>query len=129
MKGHGEKLSRKAQQAIAALLTASTLAEAARTAGISEPTLWRWLQRAEFQAAYREARRAAVGQAVAHLQRASGEAVETLRAVMRDLDTPASARVSAARTVLDLALRAVELEDLAARVDALEQALQRGWAS
>jgi hypothetical protein len=39
MAGHGEKLSRKREQAIAALLSASTLVEAAKAAGIGDRTL------------------------------------------------------------------------------------------
>ncbi|MGH8060031.1 MAG: hypothetical protein ACREOH_22810 [Candidatus Entotheonellia bacterium] len=87
-------------------------------------TLRRWLGRQDFQAAYRQARREAVSQAVAHLQQVCGEAVETLRSIMRNARTPASARVTAARAVLDLAIRAVELEDLEARIQALEDAAQ-----
>jgi hypothetical protein len=120
MKGAGEKLTRKQEVAIAALLTAPTIADAAYAASISEPTLWRWLQREDFQTAYRQARREAVSQAVAYLQRVAGEAVDTLRAVMQDAQKPASARVSAARAVLDLAIRGVELEDLEARMHVLE---------
>jgi DNA-binding MurR/RpiR family transcriptional regulator len=123
MRGLGEKLTRKQEVAIAALLTARTIAEAAHAASISEPTLWRWLQREDFQAAYRQARREAVSQAVAYLQRVAGEAVDTLRAVMQDTQKPASARVSAARAVLDLAMRGVELEDLEARIQTLERCL------
>jgi hypothetical protein len=123
MKGHGEKLTRKQEQAIAALLLEPTLATAAMRCGVSEITVWRWLKRPEFQAAYREARRAAVNQAVAHLQQVCGEAVETLRAVMRDGEKPSSARVAAARSVLDLALKAIELDDLDVRLTALEQRL------
>jgi hypothetical protein len=123
MRGPGEKLTRKQEVAIAALLTAPTIADAADTASISEPTLWRWLQREDFQTAYRQARREAVSQAVAYLQRVAGEAVDTLRAVMQDAQKPASARVSAARAVLDLAIRGVELEDLEARIQTLERCL------
>jgi hypothetical protein len=121
MRGPGEKLTRKQEVAIAALLTAPTIADAAQAATISEPTLWRWLQREDFQTAYRHARREAVSQAVAYLQRVAGEAVDTLRAVMQDSQNPASARVSAARVVLELSIRGIELEDLEARLQVLEQ--------
>jgi DNA-binding MurR/RpiR family transcriptional regulator len=123
MRGPAEKLSRKREVAIAALLTAPTIADAADAASISEPTLWRWLQREDFQTAYRQARREAVSQAVAYLQRVASDAVDTLRAVMQDSQKPASARVSAARAVLDLAIRGVEIEDLEARIQALERCL------
>lgn len=120
MKGHGEKLSRKQEALISALLTAPTLAAAAHTAGIGEVTAWRWLKDTGFQASYREARRAVVQQAIVQVQRATGEAVETLRAVMQDANAPASAKVSAAKTILETAVKAVELEDLEARLAVLE---------
>ena len=120
MKGHGEKLSRKQEALISALLTAPTLADAAHTAGIGEVTAWRWLKDSDFQAAYREARRAVVQQAITQVQRATGEAVETLRSVMQDSGSTASARVSAAKAILETAVKAVELEALEARVAALE---------
>jgi hypothetical protein len=120
MSGHGQKLSRKEETAISALLTQGTLAKAASLAGIGEATLRRWLQRDDFQAAYRGARREAVSQAVAHLQRVSGEAVETLRTVMNDDQKPSSARVTAARIILEFSIKAVELEDLEVRIAALE---------
>ena len=120
MSGHGQKLSRKEEAAISALLTQGTLAEAASLAGIGEATLRRWLQRDDFQAAYRRARRETVSQAVAHLQRVSGEAVETLRTIMNDDQKPSSARVTAARVILEMSIKAVELEDLEVRIAALE---------
>ena len=121
MKGHGEKLSLKQEALISALLTAPRLADAAQTAGIGEVTAWRWLKDATFQAAYRDARRAVVQHAITQVQQATGEAVETLRRVMQDPEAPASAKVSAAKNILDTAVKAVELEDLEARITALEQ--------
>jgi hypothetical protein len=53
-------------------------------------------------------------------QRVTGEAVETLRSVMQDADAPASARGSAAKAILETAVKAGELEDLEARLAALE---------
>jgi uncharacterized protein YggE len=121
------ELSRKQGEAIAALLTMPTITEAAKRAGVGERTVYRWLQDdPAFQQAYREARRAAVQQAIAHIQRVTSTAVKTLEAVMRDLDAPSSSRVSAARVVLEMALKGVELEDLEARIDALERTVQ-GW--
>jgi hypothetical protein len=115
------KFSRKHEQAISALLTQPTLAEAATTVGVGEATLRRWLQQESFQAAYRQARREAIGQAIARLQQVTTTAVTTLEAVMTDPGAKESARVTAARAVLELAIRAVELEDLEARMVALEQ--------
>jgi hypothetical protein len=125
MKGHGEKLSRNQERAIAALLVHPTMLAAAAAAGVGEVTLWRWLQIPEFKEQYRLARREAVSQAVGHLQGACSVAVVALTDISQDVNCPASARVSAARTVLELALKGVELEDLAVRVEELELQVTR----
>ena len=88
-------------------------------------TLLRWLKEPEFQTAYREARRAAFGQSIARLQQASSAAVTTLLKVMVDPNTPASTRVRAADSVLDHSAKAIEIEDIEARVSELERRPQR----
>mgnify|MGYP001291069725 CR=1 FL=1 len=60
-------------------------------------------------------------QAVGQLQAACSVAVVALTDISKDVNCPASARVSAARTVLEMALKGVELEDLAVRVEELEK--------
>jgi hypothetical protein len=53
---HGEKLSRKKEQAIAALLARPTVQEAAAEVGISVRTLCEWLKHPVFKRAYGQAR-------------------------------------------------------------------------
>ena len=118
--GHGEKLSRKQEQLVSALLTEPTLRAACAIVKIADSTAYRWLKVPAVEEAYRRARYETVRQAVAQIQRAATKAVGTLVAVMDEVDAGASARVSAAKVVLELALRGVELEDLVARVAALE---------
>ncbi len=122
--GHGEKRSRKEDLALAALISEPTLGEAAKKVGISEVTLWRWLQDPEFQEKYRTARRQAVSQSITQLQKISSEAVQTLRDVMNDKETPPASRVTAAKAVLEMSIKAVEVEDLAVRIEALEKAAE-----
>jgi hypothetical protein len=62
-------------------------------------------------------------QAAALLQGAAREAVETLRAILSEGKSEA-ARVSAARIILEMALKAADLDDIQGRLDALEQALE-----
>jgi len=125
VKTNGHNISSKQERLIAALLTSGTIQQAATVAGVSETTAWRWLHHdAAFIAAYRAARREAVQQAIARLQQVSTHAVFILASVMADKATPASVRVAAASKILDLALRAVELEDVEARLSALEAAQQ-----
>jgi hypothetical protein len=85
----------------------------------------RWLQVPEFDKAYRQARRAAFGQATARLQQASSAAVSALLKVLVDAGSPASARVRAADCILDHAKEAIELEDIEVRVRELEEAAKK----
>ncbi len=124
MAGHGEKFGRKKEEAIAALLSQRNLEEAARAVGIGIRTLLRWMQVPEFNAAYRKARRDAFSQSVARLQQASGAAASTLLKIMVDQNTPASTRVRAAECVMNHAMKAIELEDIEARVSELERATE-----
>jgi transposase-like protein len=124
MRGHGAKFGRKKEEAIVALLTHRSIDEAARATGINPNTLLRWMKEPEFQTGYREARRAACGQATARLQQATGAAVSTLLKIMVDAKAPASTRVRAADSVLDHARQAIEIEDVEVRLAALEQAAE-----
>ena len=121
-----EKITPKQELFLASLLTSPTIQHAAAAAGVSETTAHRWLRSdGAFDAAYRRARRTAVGQAMARLQQVSGAAVAVLMQVAGDTSVRASSRVAAAKAILELAIRAVELEDLDARIAALE-AVQHG---
>jgi len=122
MIGHGEKLTRKHEQAIAALLSASSIKAAAIEAGIGEATLWRWLQLPDFQTAYRAARRQIVERAVSELQAACGEAVETLKRNLH-CENPA-VEIRAAQIILEQGIKGVELMDLQERVERLESLLE-----
>ncbi len=93
MAGHGSKIGRKQEDAIAALLTQRNVEEAARAAGIGVRTLLRWMKLPEFQSAYRQARRDAFGQAIARLQQGTSPAATTLLKIMIDPSVPASVRV------------------------------------
>ena len=114
----GTKLTRKAEQAIAALLEHSTIAEAAKACGVSERSLWRWLQREDFQRRYREAQRAVVDSAITKLQAATVRAVETLE---RNLNCGNFfAENAAAQAILTHSFKAVELVDMKERLRRLE---------
>jgi hypothetical protein len=124
MKGHGTKFGRKKEQAIAALLTQRNIEEAAKATGIAPNTLLKWLKDPEFQADYRKARRDAFGQAVARLQQGTSAAATTLLKTMIDPGTPASVKVRAAEAIFNHAAKAIEIEDIEARVTELERAAE-----
>ena len=121
MAGKIDILTPQQQKACLALLTEPTIAAAASKAGVGERSLYRWLDRDDFAAAYREARRKALGQAIARLQQLSSGAVAVLASIAGNAALPTGARVAAASKILDTAIKAVELEDLEARIAALEQ--------
>jgi transposase-like protein len=120
---------RKKEEAIAALLSQRNVDEAARTIGVAPSTLLRWMKEPEFDAAYRQARRDAFSQSIARLQQASSASVPTLLKIMVDPDAPASTRVRAADSVLDHSAKAIELEDIEARVSELERAAESSQSS
>jgi len=109
---------------ILALLEHPTFEKAAAAVGISDVTLWRQSKKPEFQEAYRKARREAFAQSLARLQHASSAAVGTLLRIMTDREAPAASRVRAADSVLAHAAKAIELEDIEARVAELERAAE-----
>lgn len=121
MKDKGSKLGRRRERAIQALLECDSQRDAARTVGIGEVTLWRWMQELEFREALRDAKRRLLDEALTNLQRATGKAIGALVAILEDQDKPASARVTAARTILETAIKAVQFDELEARVHQLEQ--------
>ncbi len=111
MRGHGQKLTQKQEALIAALLTEPTHAAAAAKAGVSEATLYRWLDLPPFRAAYRRARRELVDGAIGRVQAATGLAVETLVAVARN-GAKEGDRVRAAVALLEHALRGLADADV-----------------
>ncbi|MGA2157030.1 MAG: hypothetical protein ABSH37_21675 [Bryobacteraceae bacterium] len=122
MTGHGTKFPRKMEEAIAALLTQRNIEEAANAIGVSTKTLLRWTKDPKFDAAFRKARRTAYGQATARLHQASGAAVSAVLKIMVDSSAPPSTRLRAADIVLEHTAKAIEIEDIDARVTALEAA-------
>ncbi len=124
MTGHGAKFGRKKEEAIVALLAHRTIEEAARSLNIAPKTMLRWMKEPGFDAAYRTARRQAYGQSISRLQQGSTAAATTLLKVMMDAATPPSTRVRAAEAVLSHAAKAIEIEDLDARLRDLEAATE-----
>ena len=121
MAARNSSLERKQEEVIAALLTQRNMEEAARTAGVGIRTLIRWMKLPEFQKAYREARRAAFGQAIARLQQGTSAAATTLLKLLIEPGTPASVRARVADSIFTHTAKAIEIEDIEARVAELER--------
>ncbi|MFN7939101.1 MAG: helix-turn-helix domain-containing protein [Bryobacteraceae bacterium] len=113
-------LKRKQELAIVYLLEGLSVEAAAERSGCSKASLWRWLREEKFLEAFRAARRQLFSEAMDELGDASREAVTALRCILRDSDEPASARVAAARVVLDT-VTGIRLDDIESRVVELER--------
>jgi transposase-like protein len=110
--------------AVSALLSQPSITAAAKTCGVDESTLRRWLRKPKFLALYRNARRQVVEAAIARLQTVTAAAVATLEKNL-SCKNPA-VEIRAAATILDLALRGVELDDLVTRIEGLERKAAAG---
>ena len=123
MKAAEEKLTPKQERALLALLSRGEIKAAAEEAQVGEVTLWRWLQEPGFQSAYRARRRQIVETAVAQLQSDCTVAVRVLREVAEDGDAPASARVAAAKAILEQSISGIQFTDLQAEVEEIKAML------
>ena len=101
--GHGEKLRRRREMAIASLLAHTTILESARACGICESTMRRWLRDPEFVASYDEARQRILDAASEKLRAGTLQAALVLSAIAGDKKAPPASRVAAARSILESA--------------------------
>ena len=117
-----DTLNAREARLVAALASAPSVRVAAERVGLSERTAHRWLaERAHVQAAYREAVRAAAGQAMDALRIGAARAVEYLAEVLADRDSMPNDRRSAATVLLSAYVRVpAELLDHEDRLRSLE---------
>lgn len=124
MIGEDAKLTPKQEKALVALLRAGEVREAAKQAGVTEVTLHRWLKLDVFKAAYRAGRRELVEVAVSGLQADAQAARRVLREIAEDAGAPATARVTAAKAIIDVSVQGVTMTDLMSRLENIEAALE-----
>jgi hypothetical protein len=116
----GDK-ARHRQRAIAALLTAPTIAEAAKVAGVSVSTLMRWQRQPEFKAEIESVKRQYLASAVGELQASATLAVRTLRRVLQLPHSSNLELIAASRAILDYCERYSVADSLNERITKLEQ--------
>ena len=117
--GHGEKLSRQQEAAIAALLVEPNVKAAAGKARVGEKTIRRWLQLPAFRDAYRQARARVLESAVAALQQASEQAVSTLVGLLKNRNPMVKMR--AATLIIGNGFKGTDLVNVLGRLEELEQ--------
>jgi hypothetical protein len=118
--GHTAGITPRQERVLMALLSEPTIAAAAAANEVDPATIYRWLREPTFADAYAEARRDVMRQALVKLQALAGRAVDVLAAIMDDTTVRDAARITAARAILDGAIKAAGVAELEARVSALE---------
>ncbi len=108
---------------VLALACGATVEAAARQCDLSERTVYKRLKEPEFQQRVKQVRSDMVRRSAGLLSAASGEAVRTLLALMKE-SAPPSVRLGAARAILELGMKIGELAALEAEVRELEQQIK-----
>ena len=114
-------ITKRKEKALRALLVSRTRAEAARAAGIAESTLREYMKDPEFLERYREAFGNLVQDATRQAQQALALAISTLTEIMGNTDEQATARIQAARSTLEYALKLTEQTDILEQLRELER--------
>ena len=117
---HTSDLTSKQALYVEALASGKSLDAAAAAAGIVERTGRKWRGLPTVQAALREARSQALGDVTTKAVARMTAALDVLTLIMADKTISPAVRVSAARTILESAVRFSETLDLSERVSALE---------
>jgi hypothetical protein len=106
------------EKALTALLESATITDAAQKCGLSEKTLRRYLDDAEFQKEFRAARRVVFEQNIIRLQSLHAGAVDTLERNL-NCENP-SVEVRAAQIVIEGNRKDFETLDILERLETLE---------
>jgi DNA-binding transcriptional MerR regulator len=111
------------EKALSALLESATITDAAKNCGLSEKTLRRYLEDAEFQKEFRAARRLVFEQNIVRLQSLHAGAVNTLE---RNLtcENP-SVEVRAAQIIIEGNRKDFEMTDILQRLEKIEDEHQK----
>jgi len=121
-----DNLTPKKRKAVEALLTCIDIASAARQAGVSRETMYRWMKEPAFRAALNDASLQALEGLSRTLVNLGEAAARVLQETLDDQTSPAGVRVRAADIVLSRILQLRELVDWDQRLKALERSMTNG---
>lgn len=110
----------KDERILAALLSTSTVKQAARESGLSPNTIYKRLNDPEFSDRYYEARLELLKGHVATLHGFLGAAIGTLGQIMVNPDASPQTRLNAAEAIIRNCLKLTEEVDILKRLEALE---------
>lgn len=108
------------EKILAALLACSTKKEAATVAGVGVRTIYEYLRDPDFAAEYAEAKRNLIRDASDKIKRSLGPAIDALHTIATDPKAGKTARVQAARTLIEYAIELDKHTSIEDRIAALE---------
>jgi hypothetical protein len=114
------RAGRKTAVAIGALLTCRTIEEAAQSIGVSAVALRRWRSKPAFAAQMCRAQEEILAGIINELRVAGVSAATTLRKISADTKAAPAARVRASVAIINLLLKAHEVEVIEMRLTRLE---------
>jgi DeoR/GlpR family transcriptional regulator of sugar metabolism len=106
------------ENALNALLASASVTEAAKKCGLSEKTLRRYLEDADFQKEFRSARRVVFEQNIVRLQSLHAGAVDTLERNL-NCENP-SVEVRSAQIIIESSRKDFETLDILERLEKIE---------
>lgn len=116
-----DNLTPRKRKAIETLLTSGDITQAARAAGVSRETLYRWLKAPDFRQGLAAGTHEALQGLSQSLLTLGAAAAKTLREALEDTTAPLAARLRAADIVLARLLQLRDLVDLDKRLTELEK--------
>lgn len=116
-------ISTHQQKAIAAILASRTLSEAAKSAQVSERTLYRWLDDQAFQMELHKQESRTINEASRFFLSLTEEALHVVHEIITNTELSPSIRLRAAENIFNHFLRIREIASLEERVIALEESL------
>ena len=113
-------LTPQQEQCVIALLNEPTVAAAAKSVGVTDRTVYRWMDEPAFSRVYRKARRQGFSQAIGMAQKYAPHAVQCLMKLIADPACPHAVKATSSGMLLKFSRESIELDDLVERVEAIE---------
>ncbi len=113
------------EKVLSALLSSMTRKEAAEKSGISERTIYAYLQDPEFKERYEVEKRALLNRTGIMFQKSMQPAIQVLHDIANDKEAGNASRIQAARSILEYGIKAAELIEVYKRMDEIENKLEK----
>jgi len=116
-------LSSRQLKAITCILENNSMEETAKKARVSRSTLYNWFNDNQFKARLEKERESVFEEGLMALKTATSKAAKTLIQLLDSKDR--NTRRLAAKEIINVALKVVELQDIQERIEKIEEQLEK----